>query len=145
MNVVKTIDPIEKLEGAMLQLEQVDTPLTHRFAPGVYLREIFMPADTIVIGHKHKTKHFNIILEGSAQVMMDGEMYHLGPGCTFTSEPGVRKVLHVLEDMRWQTVHPTDEVEIETLEDMLIEKSETWLEREKELIEAEMKQLGVMV
>jgi len=26
----------------------------HRFAPGVYMRQVFMPAGTVVLGHCHK-------------------------------------------------------------------------------------------
>jgi hypothetical protein len=126
----ETNDSIEKLEGRFLGLPQAKMPLKHLFAPGVYLREIFMPAGTFVIGHEHRTKHFNIVLTGKAVVMMDGVIQKIEAPCTFISEPGVRKVLYITEDMRWQTVHPTNETCVEKLEEELIVKSDTFLQHQ---------------
>jgi hypothetical protein len=117
---------IERLEGALLHLEQVEVPLTHRFAPGVYMREVVMPAGAFIIGHEHKTEHLNIVSEGRASVLMDGVVHQIKAPCTFVSKPGVRKVLFIHEDTRWSTIHPTDETDIPTLEDKLIVKSETF-------------------
>jgi quercetin dioxygenase-like cupin family protein len=117
---------IEEVERDLLGEQQVEMPLTHRFAPGVYLREIFMPAGTFVIGHEHRTEHFNVVLSGRASVLMNGEVTEIVAPHTFVSGPGVRKILYIHEDMRWQTVHPTDETDLENLEDQLIIKSTSY-------------------
>ena len=104
-------------------LEQVDCPVTHRFAPGVYLREIFMAADTVVIGRIHKTEHFNILIKGAALIVHDdGRREELRAPMTFVSQAGVQKVLYIIEDMIWQTVHVTDETDMTKLEAMLVEQ-----------------------
>jgi len=118
-----TDDKLDELALSLLHLPQVDCPLVHRFAPGVYLREILMPAGTFVIGHLHKTEHFNIVLRGRAIVMIDGETQEIVGPCTFVSGPGVRKVLYIKEDMVWQTIHPTHETNMARLEEDLIVKS----------------------
>jgi hypothetical protein len=93
------------------------------FAPGVYLREIFMPADTVVIGKVHKTKHFNILIQGACLIVHnDGRREELRAPCTFVSDCEVQKVLYILEDMIWQTVHVTDETDLAALESILISK-----------------------
>jgi hypothetical protein len=119
---------IEEVEGQLLPLQQREMPLVHHFAPGIYTREILMPRGTFVIGHKHKTKHFNVVLTGRAIVMMDGVSHHIAAPCIFVSEPGVRKVLYIVESMRWATIHtnPDDETCVEVLEDRLIEQSATY-------------------
>jgi len=127
------LDTVETLESSMLGLEQIDCPVTHHFAPGVYMREIFMPADSVIVGHAHTTEHFNIVSKGSAYVIVDGESQFIEAPATFASLAGVRKTLHILEDMTWTTVHPTDETDLDILESELIVKSETWLEHNKEL------------
>jgi len=128
MELVTTVnDKIEAVEAELLTYPQVDVPLEHNFAPGVYLRTVKMPAGSIVIGHEHKTKHFNIVLTGKAKVVMDNTYYFITAPAVFVSEPGVRKVLHVIEEMIWSTVHPTDETEIEKLEEQLIVKSQAYL------------------
>jgi hypothetical protein len=124
---------IEEMERAMLEMPQVNAPVTERFAPGVYLREIFMPAGALIIGHEHRTEHFNIVLQGSALVAIDGVVEEIIAPATFVSKPGVRKVLLIIEDMIWQTVHPTTETDPAKLEDMLIVKSEGFQEVERQL------------
>ena len=124
---------IEKLEATLLELPQIDCPLTHRFAPGVYLREIFMPAGTFVIGHEHKTEHFNVVIQGCALVTIDGEVQEIVAPRTFVSGAGVRKVLYIQEDMIWQTIHPTRETDLLKLEDELITKSASYVQHLEDL------------
>lgn len=119
--------PIEMMEGMLIHHAQVECPLTHHFAPGVYFREIFMPAGAFIIGHEHKTEHFNVVLSGKARVLIEGEWHDIAAPCVFVSKPGVRKVLEILEDMRWATIHATEETDMERLEELCIVKSATWL------------------
>lgn len=126
-------DKIERIEAELLNVPQVDMPLTHRFAPGVYLREIFMPAGTFVIGHQHNTEHFNLVIAGRASVMIEGKVHQIVAPCIFKSGMEVRKVLFIHEDMRWLTVHPTDETNLDRLEEILITKSPSFLLHEGEM------------
>lgn len=106
--VFETASVVTASEAAetMVQFEQVEMPVIHDFAPGVYTRTIYMPAGTLVIGHVHKFEHYNIILKGRAVVEMDGETKELVAPLMFRSGAGVQKKLHILEDMEWTTVHP---------------------------------------
>ncbi|MGL4274890.1 MAG: hypothetical protein ACRCTO_21575, partial [Pseudomonas paracarnis] len=45
---------VEKLESVMLSQEQVDCPVRHHFAPGIYAREINIPKGTVLIGAVHR-------------------------------------------------------------------------------------------
>lgn len=128
-----TARQIEKLEAELLQYPQVDCPLDHVFAPGVYVRTIHMPAGTFIIGHKHKTRHAQVVSTGKAVVMMDGVIHNVIAPCTFVSEPGVRKVLYIYEDMVWTTIHPTTETDLDKLEELLIEKSACFKEYENDM------------
>lgn len=109
---------------------QVDMPVTHRYAPGVYIREIFMPAGTLVIGHIHKTCHFNIVLKGRALVQMEGRTEEIVAPCTFVSQAGVQKCLYIAEDMVWQTVHhnPSDSQDVVRWEEENVELSAELIE-----------------
>ena len=133
MNQIQKKEKVEILEGALLDLEQVDCPLQHHFSPGVYVREITMPTDSLIIGHKHKTKHLNIISKGAC-ILFDldtGTKEILEAPYTFESEAGVRKVLYILDECVWSTVHVTEETDLDKLEDMLITKSDSFLEYSK--------------
>lgn len=126
---------IPVIEGLSRPLpQQVECPVTHSFAPDIYLREIFMPAGTVVIGHQHKTEHFNIILKGRCRVVIGDEIQEIVAPCTFISGAGAQKILNVLEDTIWQTVHsnPDNETDLETLEDRYVNKIGAQLTTEQE-------------
>ncbi len=135
-------DQIENLERELLNLPQVECPLKHNFAPGVYMREITMPAGSFVIGHEHLTEHFNVVLTGKARVMIDGVIEDLVAPCYFISKPNVRKVLYIVEEMKFATIHPTNETSVEVLENTLIRKSNSFIKYEeaKALLNQETKE-----
>ena len=105
-----------------IDISEGELPLTHTFSDGIYAREIFMPKGAIVVGHIHNTTHLNIVSTGKALVLVDGEIIEITAPYTFESGTGARKVLYILEDMFWTTIHKTDEIDIETLESILVDK-----------------------
>lgn len=125
---------IEGITKEFMEHPQVECPVTHNFAPDIYIREIFMPADTVVIGHKHLTEHFNVILKGKCRVMIGDVVEELTAPCTFISGAGSQKIVNVLEDCIWQTVHsnPDNENDIETLESRYVIKGVAITESQKE-------------
>jgi len=131
MNLTKL--NIEEVEGRLLQEKQVDCPVVHHFSPNVYVREITMPTDSIIVGHKHKTTHLNMISKGSC-ILVDidtEERTLIEAPCTFESKAGVRKVLYIIEECVWSTVHVTEETDINKIEEEVIDKSFTWIENNK--------------
>ena len=125
---------IEGITKEFLEHPQVECPVTHNFAPDIYIREIYMPADTVVIGHKHLTEHFNVILKGKCRVMIGDVVEELTAPCTFVSGAGSQKIVNVLEDCIWQTVHsnPDNAKDIETLESRYVIKGVAITESQKE-------------
>lgn len=120
---------IDAAEIEMLGQEQVDCPVTHRFGPGIYIREVFMPKGAYIIGHRHTTPHINIMLTGIIGLLNDdGTETVLRAPQTFVAQPG-RKVAYIYEDVVWQNVHATDETDVETLETMFLDKSPAFLEK----------------
>ncbi len=129
---------IEEIEAKMLvgNIEHVDCPVKHNFSDGVYVREIFMPGGSLIVGHEHTTKHLNIVSEGLC-ILLDtetGETTNIIAPCTFESDAGVRKVLYVIDDCVWSTVHVTEETDIDVLESTLIIQSEIHKQLSKKLI-----------
>ena len=118
-------DKIAYLTRELSTVPQAECPLKHYFAPGVYIREIFMPAGAIIIGKIHKTEHFNIIQQGRVSIIHDDYSHEeLKAPHTFVSRPGVQKVLYIHEDTVWSTVHLTEERDLEKLEAALIEPAD---------------------
>lgn len=110
----------------MLTQPQAPCNVRHRFAPGVYIREVTILADTFAIGHYQKREHFNVMLKGRVTVMRDdGTTETLEAPQSFIAPPG-RKVGYVHEDMVWLNIYSTDETDIDKLESMFLEKSPTY-------------------
>lgn len=124
-------EAIDKLEVALLgRFNKVDCPLEHIFMPGMYMRTILMPAGSKVTSKIHKHKHPFFVMQGSARVWVDGKGWELikAPYRGIT-EPGTRRVLDILEDCIWVTVHhnPSDSEDLEEIEALVIEKHDNEL------------------
>ena len=129
MNDLLKKGSIDELESAMLNnFAQVECPLTHRFTEGLYVREIFMPAGTLITSKIHKTQHQYFVLQGKAIVWIDGkeeliEAPHIG-----ITEPNTQRVLYILEDCVWATSHPNPDNEtVEQIEERILEKHDNLL------------------
>jgi len=122
---------VEKMEKELLKLEQADCPVNHHFYPGLYLREVRVKAGVFAMGHYQKTHHLNLFLKGKVDVVNDdGTTEVLTAPMLFMGKPG-RKIGLVLEDMTWLNIYPTDETDVETLENTYFDKSDTWLASNK--------------
>ena len=124
-----TLARIEAVEARCLELPQVACPTTHVFAKGVYWREVAIPAGVFAMGHEHKTEHINVLLAGKVRVMVDGRVTELTAPQVIVSGPGIRKVVYAVTATRWANVHanPTDETDLDKIEDLFIEKSAGYL------------------
>lgn len=117
---------IELLEKEFLKLPQATCSVTHRFGPGLYIREVKIPAGTYAIGHHQNLEHMNILLEGRVTIRNeDGSSVDLRAPMIFLGKPG-RKVGLVHEDMTWLNIYATDETDIEKLEKTYLTKSCNW-------------------
>ena len=122
----------------MQELPQVDIEITHHFAPGVYAREMFVPAGILLTGKIHKTEHLNIISQGHFSVSNMGKSVDIRAPHTFVSPVGTKRAIFAHTDSTWTTIHVTEETDLEKLEDLTIAESFEALEMdEKTLIEGE--------
>ena len=128
-------EKLELLEDHMLSLPQVECPVVHHFGPGIYIREVHLPAGTLAVGHAQKFEHLNIMLQGAvAMVGDDGKLKVMRAPLIFTGQPG-RKFGYVLEDTIWQNIYATEETDIGTLEETYLDKSITWSNHDQSLRE----------
>lgn len=123
---------VDDLAKFMLQLPQAECPVIHRFGPGLYIRELSAPKGAMLIGHRQRFDHMNVMLKGKVDVIADdGTVETLEAPLVFVGKAG-RKVGYVTEDMVWQNIYATTETDIEKLEEMLFDKSEYWNEHKEQ-------------
>ncbi len=99
----------------------VEIKPVHRFAPGLYVRELTVPAGHVIVGKIHKRETLNILLKGSALLACDGKVERVSAPLTFISGPGRQKAAIALEDMTWMNVHATTETDLVKIEQEFIE------------------------
>ena len=129
MRALQTYKNVEQAEIAMLSMPQVDCPLAHYFAPGIAIRQVFLPAGSLAIGHKQKYPHMNVMLTGKVVMLNDnGTTTTLSAPLTFVGQPG-RKIGYVLEDVLWQNIYATELSDASVIESHFIEKSDAWQEQ----------------
>ena len=116
---------VDQVEAELLNMPQVDPNTVHRFGPGIYIREVTIPAGVMCIGHSHKYAHTNMVLSGSAVAMIDGEIHKIKAPAIFAAPPG-RKIIYATEECVWHNIYATTETNVENLEKMLVDKSDTF-------------------
>jgi len=98
---------IDELEAKMLQYDQIECPLIHRFTPSLYSREIFMPPDSLVTSKVHATCHQFTVSKGSVYVRINDDNWErIEAPHTAITYPGTRRVLYTEEGCVWTTYHP---------------------------------------
>jgi len=90
---------------------EAEFPLKHYFAPGLYIREMLIPAGHAVVGKIHKHAHFNDISKGRARVCTEFGFEILEAPCRFVSLPGTKRAVFAETDVIWTTFHPTDKTD----------------------------------
>ena len=117
---------LDDLEVALAQLPRVELPVTHRFTKGMYIREIQIPAGTMLTSMTHKTQHPFVISKGSIMVTSDNEggVVYEAPHTGIT-EPNTRRALHAITDVVWTTFHATDETDVEKICEQILEPKDT--------------------
>lgn len=134
---------IDAMQFAFTGVPQVDCPLTHRFTPGLYAREIFMPAGTLVVSRQHKTEHPYVVLSGEVMVFVPGVgVQTLRAGHVGITKAGTRRALYITEDCRWVTFHPTTETDLDRLQDELTHTPDVGYISEDEEAKAMIEQMN---
>jgi len=92
----------------------------HRFAKGLYCREMLIPEGVKIIGKIHATQHFNTIVQGECLVITTTEEKHIKAPYTWVTDAGEQKAVLALSDVIWQTYHVTDKTDLKEIESDVI-------------------------
>ena len=95
--------------------------LTHRFVPGMYIREILMPAGSLISTKTHLTENPFIISQGHCIVFDDliGSAVEYRAPYTGITKIGTRRLLYIFEDTIWTTFHVTNLTDVEAIEHVI--------------------------
>jgi hypothetical protein len=128
-----------ELEAAMNAMPEhrIEIPIEHYFAPGIYMRQMTMPANATVVGKIHKSEHYCILSQGKVSVVTDEGTKTLEAPAVVHSLPGAKRALYAHTQVVWINVHhnPENERDTDKIEERLIAKSfeelESFMESQK--------------
>jgi quercetin dioxygenase-like cupin family protein len=121
-------EKVLRLEAALRSLpNQIDPEagVTHHFAPGVYVRELFIPAGACIVGKIHRHEHLSILMKGSIVVLTETGPVEMHAPSIVKAPPGTKRAAYALTDVIWVNVHPNpdDEPDLTILESRYIAPS----------------------
>ena len=93
-------------------------PLTHSFSEGIYIREMSMLKDGVVIGKIHNRSHTWFLMKGKIRIANEDGIVTYSAPTYVNASSGAKRVIIALEDSVFVNIHPnpdnitdTDELE----------------------------------
>lgn len=113
-----SLPQIKRLQDALAELPQVDCPVRHFFAPGMYTRECSIPAGSLVVGKMHRHVHPVFLMSGTVRINTDRGMETITGPHIWISQENAKRALYTVTDCVFATVHlnPTDTTDLEAIE-----------------------------
>jgi len=136
LTVLDTMPEILRIEAQILQMPQVELPIEHYQIKGVYARSMFIPAGTLLTGKIHNFESIAILAKGTIRITNGTESYVISEGHIMVDQPGIKRLGYAETDVVFITVHRTDNIEIEAIENELV--SATFEEYEQQRLLGEI-------
>lgn len=122
---------IVNLKDAILDSpdSHIEGEVRNIFTPGIYARELTIPAGSVIVGKVHKQINMNIITKGEISVLTEDGIKIVKAGEVIISQAGIQRVGYAHEETVWITLHGTNETDLDKIEDEFIAQSyESYLE-----------------
>ena len=104
LSLLSVREKIEALEDEWKKYPQVDVPMKDCFSGGIYLREILIPAGTLLTGKIYLDDHFDIMVAGDVTVSSDDGVKRLTGFNVFPSKQGKKRAGYAHKDTHWITI-----------------------------------------
>ena len=113
-----TPEQIARFAAALAQAPQIDIPVEHYFAPGMYVRKCTIQADAYVLGKKHRHRHPTLLTKGECTINTDAGMVRITAPHLWISQEGAQRALYTHSECEFVTVHlnPDDTQDLAVIE-----------------------------
>ena len=121
-------EKISELEDNILDLEdsvtgellQKTNPVKHTFADGCYIREIYNPANELIITKIHKKEHPFFLMKGEMSILTEEGIQNIKAPYQGVTKPGTKRAIYTHEECIFITVHATEGTSIEEVEEEVV-------------------------
>src|ERR1017187_4568160 len=119
-----TREVVNALETEMFKMPQLNLTVKHYFSNGVYARELFIPAGTLLTGKIHKFENLNIMSQGDMSVLTENGIKRVQAPFTIVSPAGTKRIAFAHTDTVWTTICATEETDLDKIENLLVANSD---------------------
>ena len=116
----KIVEFEDKLKNSELALSEEElhklNPVKHSFADGCYIREIFNPANELLVTKIHKKEHPFFLMEGKMSILTEEGVEHIQAPYHGITKPGTKRIIYTHTDCKFITVHATNKTDIKEIE-----------------------------
>ena len=95
-------------------------PVKHTFAGGCYIREIYNPANQLLVTKIHKKEHPFFLMKGEMSILTEEGIQNIKAPYQGVTKPGTKRAIYTHEECIFITVHATDNTTIEDVEEEVI-------------------------
>ena len=95
-------------------------PVKHTFAGGCYIREIYNPANQLLVTKIHKKEHPFFLMKGEMSILTEEGIQNIKAPYQGVTKPGTKRAIYTHEECVFITVHATDNTIIEDVEEEVI-------------------------
>ena len=95
-------------------------PVKHTFAGGCYIREIYNPANELIITKIHKKEHPFFLMKGEMSILTEIGIQHIKAPYQGITKPGTKRAIYTHEECTFITVHATNNTTIKDVEDEVV-------------------------
>ena len=119
---------INELENAVINADGGMTgevlhktnPVKHTFTGGCYIREIYNPANELIITKIHKKEHPFFLMKGEMSILTETGIQHIKAPYQGITKPGTKRAIYTHEECTFITVHATNNTTIKDVEDEVV-------------------------
>ena len=112
---------IVEVEGGMTgELLHQTNPVKHTFAGGCYVREIYNPANELIITKIHKKEHPFFLMKGEMSILTEEGIEHIKAPYQGVTKAGTKRAIYTHEECTFITVHATENTTIEDVEEEVV-------------------------
>tara|TARA_R100001129_G_scaffold157447_1_gene120890 strand:+ start:14668 stop:15267 length:600 start_codon:yes stop_codon:yes gene_type:complete len=95
-------------------------PVKHTFAGGCYIREIYNPANHLIVTKIHKKEHPFFLMKGSMSILTEEGIDTIEAPYQGVTKPGTKRAIYTHEECVFITVHATENTSIKEVEEEVV-------------------------
>lgn len=113
------------LEALLKTLPQVELRVEHHFAPGMYIRTLWIPKDVRLVGEAHTKDHIFTLTQGELLVVTEEGRQRIKAPYQAVCRAGIKRVGLALSDVICSNIHLTDLTDLVAIKAECIESEKT--------------------